>query len=120
MVVNIGEVGDGYAFWCIRCVFWRVISVDEYEADGLQVGIDEGFQVCVCKGGRNCRLKIGSGERRWIHAFPGFIRCGGISQAVKVGNCALAQCAQWLTIEAGFKFLNPGCVIRRCVSRVLL
>ena len=120
MVVNIGEVGDGYAFWYVRCVFWRVMPIDEYEADALQVGIDEGCQFCIRKGSRNCRLIIESGERRWIHAFPGFICGGGISQAVKVGNCALAQCAQWLTIEAGFKFMNPGCVIRRCVSRVLL
>ena len=120
LVVNIGEVGDGYAFWYAISVFWRVMPIDEYEADALQVGIDEGHQFCICKGGRGSRLKIGSDERRRIHAFPGFICGGGISQAVKVGNCALAQCAQWLTVEAGFKFLNPGCVIRRHVSRVLL
>ena len=35
MVVNVGEVGDGYAFWYVRCAFWRVMPIDEYEADGL-------------------------------------------------------------------------------------
>ena len=63
MVVNVGEVGDGYAFWYVIRVFWRVMPIDEYEADALQVGIDEGFQFCICKGGRGCRLKIGSDER---------------------------------------------------------
>ena len=63
MVVHIGEIGNGYAFWYVGCVFWRVMPIDEYEADAFQVWIDEGVKFCICKDGRSSRLKVGSDER---------------------------------------------------------